>query len=250
MDKGYIKLWRTLLEKPIWLKSTAHQRSVLIAVLLMANHKQRDWEWKGDKFKVQRGEFVTSLESIRKLSGHDVSIQNVRSSLKRFEKLQFLTNKSTKHGRLIKVINWSDYQPDGKVGQHSTQQRPNKDPTKTQHLTRMEECKNKETKEYPFWLNQVLWSEYKEHRKAIKAKMTDLAESKAIAKLKRLIDSGQDQERVLSQSIEMGWKGLFEVKGGGSAGLKYTKQPECSKCGMIASSIKRGEPCFSCGEIA
>jgi len=132
---GYIHLWRRLLKKPIWLKSTPEQRSVLITILLMANFYENEWEWKGEKFQVTPGQFITSLESIRKHAGQGISTQNVRSSLKRFEKLEFLTNKSTKQGRLISIINWGDYQSSVDAAQQSTQQRPNKEATKTQHLS-------------------------------------------------------------------------------------------------------------------
>jgi len=82
----------------------------MIACLLMASHEAKSWEWGGEKFQVQPGQFVTSLESIRKKAGKGISIQNVRSFLKRFEKLEFLTNQTTKHGRLITIINWGSYQ--------------------------------------------------------------------------------------------------------------------------------------------
>ena len=139
---GWIKLWRILIEKPIWLRSTPEQKSVLIVLLCLANHEENEWEWKGEKFKVRPGEFVTSLESIRKKSGLGISIQNVRSSLTRFKKLEFLTYKATKMGRVITICNWNEYQPNEKATQQRTQQTGNKGATKTQQLTRMKEGKN------------------------------------------------------------------------------------------------------------
>src|SRR5690554_4820072 len=65
MEKGWIKLHRIIKEKPIWLASTPEQKTILITILLMANHEENEWEWKGEKFKVLPGQFVTSLESIR-----------------------------------------------------------------------------------------------------------------------------------------------------------------------------------------
>lgn len=100
-----------------------------MALLSMANYKENEWEWKGKKFKVMPGQFVTSLESIRVRAGLGISIQNVRSSLNRFKKLEFLTYKSTKMGRLITIINWDGYQSNDTVGQQRTQQWDNKDPT-------------------------------------------------------------------------------------------------------------------------
>ncbi len=110
MLDGWICLHRELLEKPIWKCSTPKQRSILITLLLMAGHKENEWEWKGEKFKVNPGEFVTSLKSISKLSGPNISIRNIRTALKRFENFQFLTNKTTNQGRLISIVNWDAYQ--------------------------------------------------------------------------------------------------------------------------------------------
>jgi hypothetical protein len=129
MDNGWIKLHRILKNKPIWKNSTPEQKSVLITLLLMANREEKEWEWKGEKFKVLPGQFVTSLESIKKETGKGVSVQNVRSSLNRFKKLQFLTYKSTKSGRIISICNWESYQQNVEDAQQSDQQRGNKGAT-------------------------------------------------------------------------------------------------------------------------
>lgn len=76
----------------------------------MANFKENDWEWNGNKFSVKEGQFVTSLDSIVSKCGKGITIRNVRTALVRFEKLGFLTNKSTKMGRLITIVNWGFYQ--------------------------------------------------------------------------------------------------------------------------------------------
>lgn len=109
-NQGWIHLWRQLLDDPIWANTTSKQHSVLIAIMLLANHSANKWDWQGKKFEVKAGQFVTSLSSLAKKAGKDVTMQNVRSSLIRFEKLGFLTNKSTKSGRLITVVNWAKYQ--------------------------------------------------------------------------------------------------------------------------------------------
>ena len=115
----------------------------------------------------KKGQFVTSLHSIAKNSGKGISIQNVRSSLKRFEKMQFLTNESTKQGRLITILNWELYQ---KIEKESTnkptkrstksQQRANKEPTTKEECNNviMEEDnkKNKQKKKYGEYKNVVL----------------------------------------------------------------------------------------------
>jgi len=66
--------------------------------------------------------------------------------------------------------------------------------------------------EYPEWLNTESWTDFKEHRKEIKAPMTERAEKKNITVLKKLIDEGYSQAEVIDQSIANGWKGLFPIK--------------------------------------
>ena len=130
--KGWISLHRQLLDKPIWKKSTPEQKAILITLLLMANHEETEWEWNGEKFKVKPGQMVTSLDSITREAGKGITVQNVRTALKKFERYEFLTNKSTKTGRLITIVNWELYQDlDKKLTKEATknQQRPNKDLT-------------------------------------------------------------------------------------------------------------------------
>ena len=110
MTGGWIKLYRQLLEKPIWQESTPEQKVILITLLSMANHEKKEWEWQGEPYKASPGQFVTSLESIKRKCGKGISMQNVRTALKRFEKYEFLTNKPTNKNRLITIVNWEVYQ--------------------------------------------------------------------------------------------------------------------------------------------
>lgn len=126
--QGWIKLHRSIVDKPIWKQSTAEQKVVLITILLLANHKRSEWEFEGKTFMCEAGQFITSLATLSEKCGKGISIQNVRTALTRFEKLGFLTNRSTKTGRLITVENWGMYQAETE-NQQSNQQKPNKDLT-------------------------------------------------------------------------------------------------------------------------
>jgi len=146
--EGWIKLHRELKDKSIWLKSTPEQKTILITLLMMVNHKPKKWEWKGQQFEVQCGQRITSLEGIVNECGKGITTQNVRSALKRFEKLGFLTNESTKTGRLITIVKWLDYQieetkPNKETNKEvtKTQQRANKELTPNKNV-RSKECKN------------------------------------------------------------------------------------------------------------
>lgn len=143
--EGWIKLHRELLEKPIWEGSTPEQKVILITLLTMANHKEKEWEFNGEKYKALPGQFVTSLDSIVKKSGNGVSIRNVRTALQRFEKFGFLTNKSTNKNRLITIVNWGLYQ----VGEEQGDKQTDKQLTSNRQATdkQLTTNKNERTKE-------------------------------------------------------------------------------------------------------
>lgn len=114
----------------------------------MANHRGREWEWKGNPYKAEPGQFVTSIPSIAEKSGKGISKQNVRTALKRFERYGFLTDESTNKNRLITIVNWRKYQgyDDDNNTQTNRQLTGNQQATNRQ-LTpnknvRMKECKN------------------------------------------------------------------------------------------------------------
>lgn len=151
---GWIKLYRELLEKPIWFESTPEQKTILITLLLMANHEGRQWEWQGQQYYAGPGQFVTSLAKIAEKAGPGISIKNVRTALARFEKYEFLANQSTKRNRLITINNWAfyqdkDYQGGKETGKEvaKTWQRGGKD-LATNKNVRNKEYKNKEIEEH------------------------------------------------------------------------------------------------------
>lgn len=109
MVNGYAFWHREWLELPIWLESTPEQKVVLMVIIGMVNYKENTWLWHGEEYDVQPGQRITSLDSIVKKCGKGVTVQNVRTALKRFEKLGFLTNESTKQGRLITIVKSDRY---------------------------------------------------------------------------------------------------------------------------------------------
>lgn len=130
---GWVSLHRELLNKPIWVNSTPEQKTILITILLLANHAPNKWEWKGRPYEVQPGQFITSLDSLARKAGKGISKQNVRTAIARFKKLEFLTCEVTNQNRLISICNYSQYQdyenvPNKQTNKQLTsgQQSPNK----------------------------------------------------------------------------------------------------------------------------
>lgn len=112
--EGWIKLYRILRKKAIWQCSTSDQKVILITILLMANHKEKEWEWMGKKFICKPGQLITSLPKLAKECGKGITIQKTRTALAKFERYRFLTDESTDTGRLITVVNWGFYQDNEK----------------------------------------------------------------------------------------------------------------------------------------
>lgn len=118
--KGWIKLHRKLLKSHIWLNSTPQQKTILMAIIMMVNHKNGTAEINGEIIKVAPGQMITSINSIKENCGKGVSIQNIRTALNRFKKLEFLTVKSTKQYSFITVCKYASYQHE--------KESPNKEP--------------------------------------------------------------------------------------------------------------------------
>jgi hypothetical protein len=124
-SQGWIKLHRELLDKPIWLLSSSEQRVVLITLLCMANHAEKQWQWQGKPYTCKPGQLITSVKSIKKRCGKGISTQNIRTALRRFKYMGFLTIESTKQNTLITICNWDIYQKDEKANSQTNQQSAN-----------------------------------------------------------------------------------------------------------------------------
>jgi len=151
MKDGWIKLWRKISDSDMYAELTCQQRDVLIQCLLLANHKEEEWEWRGKVFKCKSGQFVTSLKSLKNRCAKNVSIRNIRTSLDKLEKWEFLTNKATKNGRLITIINWVFYQdienePTKKVTKK--RQRSDKEVTTNKNVKNDKEVKKEKYAEF------------------------------------------------------------------------------------------------------
>ena len=142
VNSGWVKLWREMLSKAIWSSSSPEQKTVLITVLLLANHERNEWMWNGEKYSCEAGQLITSLRSLQEACGDGVSMQNVRTALVKFEKLGFLTNESTKTGRLITIVNWAKYQGEGDKANKAS----NKEVTKHSQSTNKALTPNKNDK--------------------------------------------------------------------------------------------------------
>lgn len=197
-NSGWVKVYRRLLGHPIWTNSTPEQKVILVTLLCMANHEPKKWEWNGTEFEVGRGQFITSLESIRSLCGKGVTTQKVRTALQRFKKLNFLTYESTKTGRLVTIVNYDKWQGDGDEANidankdlTKTQQRPNKDLTTNKNYKNYKN--DKEVSQFPAKISQFVIS-YLNERTGCNYYVTE----SVVRKIDEILSSGHTQDEIVT----------------------------------------------------
>lgn len=127
---GWIKLHRKFLDWEWFNKSEAVH--LFLYMLLKANHK--DGKWQG--IDVKRGQFISSLGNISNATG--LSVQVIRTNLKRLEKTNEISIKSTSQFTIVTICKYECYQ-------HENEQ-ANKPLTNEQQTTNKQLTTNKNEK--------------------------------------------------------------------------------------------------------
>ncbi len=88
------------------------------------------------------------------------------------------------------------------------------------------------------------WKAFRDHRQRLRAPLTPRAERLLMTKLAELCAGGEDPNAVVDRSIELGWKGLFQLNGGGKTGngtMPRTREQWASWGQQHQTPAKRGE---------
>lgn len=107
MEKGYVKIYRSLFDNPIVCKDTDHL-AVWLYLLCEATFSDRAIVFGGKKIILKPGQFTTGRKRIA--SKLKISESKVQRILKTFEIEQQIEQQTDHHCRLISIINWSEYQ--------------------------------------------------------------------------------------------------------------------------------------------
>ena len=129
--QGWIKLHRKFIEWE-WF-SVDEMVKLFIYLLLSANHE--DGNFQG--VEVKRGQVITGLNRLSFNTG--ISIQTLRTCLKRLEKTAEINIQSTNKFSIITICNYDTYQTE----QQSTNNQPNKPLTNNQQATNKQLTTNK-----------------------------------------------------------------------------------------------------------
>jgi len=77
---------------------------------MLASTGSRKVIFDGKEIELCRGQLVTSIDRLVEILGKGASVQKVRTALNNLKRYVFLTDKVTKKGRLINIVNYSIYQ--------------------------------------------------------------------------------------------------------------------------------------------
>lgn len=134
--EGWVKMHRSFLNWE-WFDDV-NMVKLFIYLILSANHK--DGYHKGTLIK--RGQLKTGLDSLSKSS--NISLQTVKTCLKRLEKTQEINQQTNNQFRIITICNYDSYQGVDETANKQT----NKQLTSNQQATNSkQECKKERKKE-------------------------------------------------------------------------------------------------------
>ena len=198
---GWIKIHRKFLEWEWFNKSEAVH--LFMYMLLKANHK--DGKWQG--IEVKRGQFISSLGNISNATG--ISIQTIRTILKKLEKTNEIEVKSTSQFTIVTISKYECYQDEN---DETNKPLTNNQQATNKQLTTNKNEKNEKNNKYSFLasllehgFDEKLSLEWMEVRKQLKAVNTETAFNSFMSQVEK---HGGDRNNILRKCVERSWKGF------------------------------------------
>jgi hypothetical protein len=164
MNGGWIKIHKKIKDWEWYQDSKVLH--VFLHLLLSANFEPKNW--KGTP--ILRGQFIGSPNNISALTG--VSIQSVRTALKKLEKTKELTIKATNKYSLYTLLNYDSYQENENTNKPLT----NKQQTTNKPLTTTKEYKkirSKEEKNKKVVFTPPVYEEFLEYALSVKSNLKE-----------------------------------------------------------------------------
>lgn len=233
---GWIQLHRSIRDWE-WFTdvNTSH---LFMYCLLRANHKNT--KWRG--IDIQKGQFITSLDTISKETG--LSVMQVRTAIKKLELTREITNQSTSINRLITITNYNKYQMDNKPNNKplTKQQQTSNKAVTTDNNKNNNNNENNENKLNTIGDFESFWSAYgkignkqqalKSYNKAIKECVNNETIFRGLAKYQDYCRAiGQEQRYIKHASTWLnnrGWEDEYTItqQAGGQPKSKHQRAKE------------------------
>lgn len=105
---GYVRLYRRLLQNPIWTQLSPAVFKVMMGFLIKANWEPKSWYDGQDLIEIPRGSFVTSYG---KMAGFcHLSVKQTRAAFKHLEGTRFAAYTRASRWTMVTVLNYDCYQ--------------------------------------------------------------------------------------------------------------------------------------------
>lgn len=211
---GYIKLDRAIEN---WrYKTKPNYVALWVELLLRANHSAKKW----NDIVIERGQFVTSYESLQKGTG--LSLQQIRTIFNKLKEEE-ITIKTTNKYSLITIVNYDKYQGEITTTNKQTNNQEDEILTNNQQTTNKQLTTNKNNKnkkneknnKYIYRGSEKLIDAllgFEEMRKLIKSPMTDKARDRLVKRLNSITTDENEQIEILENSIVNCWKDVYPLK--------------------------------------
>lgn len=146
--EGWIKLHRQM-TKWEWYKDS-NTFKLFIHLLLLANHEENQWQGQ----VIKRGQLITSVNHLSEECG--ISIQNVRTSLKKLKLTHEITSETTNKYTLVTIENYDKFQGEViEITHEPTSKLTINQQTTNKQLTTNKNDKNDNNIYFSYFINKI-----------------------------------------------------------------------------------------------
>jgi len=220
MNTGWIKLYRKIIEHPVYTSDDDRLFKFWLMILMDVNHKEQRIFINGGQVVVQRGQTLTSIQSLldmyngrgkkKRKKKYKISFQTCRTLLKHLETLDLIKQYPTNQYRIIEVVNYSKYQDIDSPNLTSDQQTTNKQLTTNKNIKNIKNI-YKEYKFFDDYSFKKAYTDFKAMRKSMRnVPYTESAEKTILNKLHKV--EIKTAVAMLEESTEKGWRSVFPPK--------------------------------------
>lgn len=213
--QGWVKVHRQIQDNSLWNDKPFDRTHAWLDLIINANHQDQEVILGNEIINIKRGSRITSMRKLSERWGW--SNTKVENFLKLLQNQNMITYFSDTKKTTINIVNYNVYQDksDTENETKTTQERHENDTKTKRKRTNKndkegEECKN-DNKSLSDLEKTI--EDYKIMRKSLKKPMTDRAVELMLSKLDKLSKGDESIKiKILEQSIENSWLGIFELK--------------------------------------
>lgn len=216
---GWIKVHRKMLDH--WVSQEPELFAFWMRLLLEANHSDKKRMFNGALVEIRRGQTLFGLDAFEAKSG--ISKKRLRRYLYMLEREAMIGRQKTNKYSLISILNYDDYQLEGRqeTGKGQSEGKPRA--SQGQHLENVKNGENVENTDIPpksprgGSVNYDSWPELPDEqilkdwiaaRKKAKATHSQTAINNIGKELHKAKEKGFSVNDCLSEAVTRGWRGL------------------------------------------